>query len=51
MCRRHWFILPKSLRDKVWKEYVPGQEIKKNPTKEYLEVMREAIDFVARSER
>ena len=44
-------MVPKPLRDRVWQLYVPGQERKKNPTKEYLEVMKEAIEYVARIER
>ena len=35
-CREHWFKLPKPLRDAVWKAYVPGQEITKTPSAEYL---------------
>lgn len=37
-CREHWFKLPKSLRVMVWKYYVPGQEITKTPSVEYLAV-------------
>ncbi len=25
MCRRHWFIVPKKLRDRVWATYQAGQ--------------------------
>jgi hypothetical protein len=25
MCRRHWFMVPKFLRDEVWRTYVHGQ--------------------------
>ena len=37
-CPPHWFTLPKALRDRVWAAYVPGQEIRKDPSKEYLTV-------------
>jgi hypothetical protein len=37
-CREHWFKLPKLLRDQIWKEYVPGQEITKTPSLRYLAV-------------
>lgn len=40
-CREHWFTLPKRLRDKVWATYRPGQEVDKNPSKEYLAVAAE----------
>lgn len=39
-CKPHWFRLPKFLRDAIWLWYVPGQEFKKNPTKQYVEVAR-----------
>ena len=44
-CRPHWYQLPKSLRDAIWAAYVPGQERRKDPTGEYLEAARAAIDF------
>ena len=37
-CKRHWFKLPKNLRDLIWLHYRPGQEIDKNPSQEYLDV-------------
>ena len=40
-CSRHWFTLPKPLRDRVWAAYRPGQEITKTPSREYLEVVHE----------
>lgn len=36
-CKQHWFRLPKFLRDRIWATYVPGQEIRKDPTQEYLD--------------
>ena len=38
-CRKHWYQLPKHLRDDVWRTYVAGQEITKSPSKEYMEVI------------
>jgi hypothetical protein len=46
MCRQHWFALPKPLRDMIWATYRPGQEIKKNPSREYLAAAKAAIDFL-----
>jgi len=34
------------MRDAVWAAYVPGQEKRKDPTPEYLEVTRRAIEYV-----
>lgn len=36
-CKRHWFTLPKPLRDRIWATYKPGQEISKTPSSEYLD--------------
>lgn len=47
MCVAHWMMLPKPLRDAVWAEYIPGQEIRKDPTEAYLNVTRRAINFIA----
>lgn len=51
MCRLHWYMVPTHLRRAVWAEYVPGQEITKTPTPEYLAVMEAAIAAVAEKER
>jgi len=37
-CKEHWFKLPKPLRDAIWKEYRPGQEITKTPSARYVAV-------------
>ena len=45
-CRPHWYKLPKTLRAKVWAAYVPGQEITKTPTAEYVAVAREVQRWI-----
>lgn len=50
MCRRHWYMVPKRLRDQLWAEYVPGQERRKDPTRTYIEAARACIDAVAAKE-
>lgn len=50
MCRRHWYMVPKSLRAQVWSQYTPGQEIRKDPTPEYIDALMAAIDAVAERE-
>jgi hypothetical protein len=50
MCRRHWYELPKATRDAIWDAYVPGQEVRKDPTAAYLDVATEAVDWLARRE-
>jgi hypothetical protein len=46
MCPRHWFMLPKQIRDAIWAAYRPGQEITKNPSDEYLNAAFMAIRWV-----
>ena len=46
-CKQHWFRLPKSLRDKVWAAYVPGQEISMTPSHEYIEVAKEVQTWIS----
>jgi hypothetical protein len=50
MCRKHWFMVPKNLRDDVWRTYRKGQEITKDPSGEYLDAMKAAIEAVSGKE-
>lgn len=50
MCRRHWFMVPKALRDAVWDAYVVGQEVRKDPSDEWLDAAEAAIHAVAERE-
>ena len=50
MCKKHWYMVPPRLRSAIWAAYVPGQEIRKDPTREYLDVAQEAIAAVAAKE-
>lgn len=36
-CKSHWYKLPAALRSRIWATYVPGQEITKTPSEEYME--------------
>lgn len=45
-CSECWFRLPKYLRDKIWAAYVPGQEVTKTPSKEYVRVAREVQAWI-----
>lgn len=47
MCLRHWRMVPQVVQREVWRHYVPGQEIRKDPTREYLAAMKNAIEAVA----
>lgn len=45
-CRDHWFALPKALRDRIWATYVPGQEITKTPSADYLAAAQDVQDWI-----
>jgi len=47
MCQRHWFALPKRLRDAIWQHYRPGQEVDKRPSHAYCMTAIECIRFCA----
>lgn len=49
-CKKHWFMVPKIIRDRVWKHYRPGQENDKQPNAEYLVAARQAVVAVAEQE-
>lgn len=51
MCPKHWFALPERMRDAVWAAYVPGQEVRKDPSAQYLLVTREAVEYLEDIER
>lgn len=51
MCRRHWFQVPKALRDKIWSAYRPGQEDDRQPSRAYCEAAKAAVIAVAARER
>lgn len=51
MCRRHWFMVPKSLRDRVWAAYRSGQCEDKRPSDEWHRAADEAIKSVYTKER
>lgn len=46
MCRRHWYMLPKTYRDRVWSAFRPGQEDDKNPSATYTRVAMDAIRYL-----
>lgn len=46
-CSGHWFKLPKSLRDAIWREYRPGQEKDGTPSDRYLAVAALVQEWIA----
>lgn len=45
-CKPHWFALPKELRDQIWESYVPGQEIRKDPSPEYIVAAKRVQEWI-----
>lgn len=50
VCRAHWNLLTPKERKEINAVYVPGQEIRKDPTPEYLEVQQRLVKSIARKE-
>ena len=50
MCLKHWRMVPRVLQRRVWATYVSGQEIRKDPTDEYMEAARAAVRAVEEKE-
>lgn len=49
-CKRHWFMVPKGIRDRIWATYRSGQCDDQSPSREYLLAAREAVVAVAERE-
>lgn len=47
-CKKHWFKLPRSIRDGIWRTYRPGQEDDLRPSREYVEAAEAAQRWIAR---
>src|SRR4051812_6572625 len=45
-CRDHWFTLPDGIRRRIWAAYRAGQEDSKTPSRSYVEVAREAQEWI-----
>ena len=49
-CKKHWFMVPKSIRDRIWKTYRVGQCDDMNPSKSYCLAAKDAVIAVANKE-
>ena len=49
-CRRHWFKVPKPIRDRIWATYRAGQCDDMNPSGDYCRAARDAVITVATKE-
>jgi len=46
-CTKHWFSLPRPLRDRIWQTYRRGQEVTKTPSPEYLAAAKAVQEWIA----
>lgn len=49
-CKRHWFMLPKELRGRIWDTYRPGQEVTMTPSAEYMRAADDVQKWIATQE-
>lgn len=47
MCLKHWNMVNKELKMELYRHYMKGQEIFKDPTEAYIHAARKCIDSVA----
>jgi len=45
-CKGHWFALPAAMRARLLATYRRGQEVTKDPSPEYLEAARAAVEYL-----
>lgn len=45
-CLRHWRMLPRSLQQRIWRAYQPGQETTLTPSREYVEAARAVQEWI-----
>ena len=50
MCRKHWFSLPKNMRNQIWLTYRQGQCDDWNISHAYANAARDAVRYIARME-
>lgn len=45
-CKKHWFMLPKYLRDRIWQTYELGQEKTMTPSEDYLQAAKAVQEWI-----
>lgn len=50
MCKKHWFTLPKIMRDRIWATYRAGQCDDWQISHAYADAAREAVIWLGRHE-
>lgn len=47
-CFEHWHMLPKRIRDAIWRTYRPGQEKDGQPSRAYILAAEDAQEWIRR---
>lgn len=45
-CKQHWYMLPQFLRQRIWAEFRPGQEVSKTPSRDYVSAAVEVQNWI-----
>lgn len=45
-CKKHWFMLPQAMRNRIWRAYRPGQEVDGSPSREYVDAARDVQRWI-----
>ena len=48
-CKEHWFMLPRSLRHRIWAAYQSGQEVTMPQSAGYIQIAQEVQEWIAAS--
>lgn len=48
-CKEHWMRLPKFLRGQIWRTYRIGQEVRRDPSPEYIEAAAKVRDWILKN--
>lgn len=48
-CRKHWYMLPKYIRQEIWRAYQAGQEETIAPSAKYIDAARAAQDWITQN--
>lgn len=49
-CKKHWFMVPREIRNRIWATYRIGQCDDLNPSMEYCQAAKDAVIAVAKVE-
>lgn len=45
-CPRHWYLIPANLRRRIWATFMPGQELSKTPSLDYIKAATAVQEWI-----